>query len=293
MKNLRLAVFIGLLVGIALPVMAGRPLVVIHPDRPALNNARYDYQIALLRLVLKKSGSVYEMRPSKLNMEQGRMLQQLEEGQDIDVAWSMTSRDRERRLRPIRLSIDKGLIGYRIFLVKQENVSKFAQVSTLVQLRAFDAGQGLHWPDTQIMKANGLNVYGASSHENLFKMLESGRFDYFPRSIKEVWDEVKAHPDMELVIEPSILLRYPAAEYFFVNKKNKVLADTLEKGLRIAIKDGSFDKLFTQYYGEYIRMAGIKNRKLIRLKNPLLPKQTQLYRHITEPALDSAMEPKK
>ncbi|MBS0307573.1 MAG: transporter substrate-binding domain-containing protein [Proteobacteria bacterium] len=261
---------------VALPTLAAQPLVVVHPDRPSVRDARYDFQISLLKLALDKSGVPYQMRPSKFGMEQGRMLTQLEKGLDVDVVWSMTSREREQHLLPIRIPIDKGLIGYRVFLVRPDKLAQFAQVHTLEQLRQFEAGQGSFWPDTEILRANDLLVYGATVYENLFSMLEAERFDYFPRSITEIWDELKARPDRNLVVEPSILLYYPAAAYFFVNKQNKVLARTIETGLRTAIRDGSFDQLFQTYYGEFIRKANLGNRTVIRLNNPLLPAETPL-----------------
>lgn len=277
----RLCVFFSFLMLAALPGHAAKPLSVIHPDRPSAKDARYDFQIRLLKLALDKSGVAYQMQPNKIKMEQGRSLLQLEKGEDIDVLWSMTSREREQKLRPIRIPIDKGLTGYRVFLVKQESLKKFAQVRTLDQLRRYEAGQGRHWPDTRILQANGLSVYGAAVYENLFNMLEAGRFDYFPRSITEVWDEIEAHPNRNLTIEPTILLTYPTAAYYFVNKDNMVLASAIESGLRRAIRDGSFDLLFDEYYGEFIRKADLRNRTEIQLRNPLLSEETPLLqRHL-------------
>lgn len=275
----RLRVFFSCLLLAALPVLpalAAQPLIVVHPDRPSVHDARYDYQIRLLKLALDKSGVAYQMRPSRFGMEQGRMLLQLEKGLDIDVVWSMTSREREQTLLPVRIPIDKGLIGYRVFLVKSGKLKKFAQVRTLDQLRQFDAGQGSHWPDTAILQANGLHVYGAAVYENLFNMLEAERFDYFPRSITEVWDELKARPGRDFVVEPTILLYYPAAAYFFVNRQNKTLANAIETGLHSAIRDGSFEQLFQAYYGDFIRKAHLDKRTIIRLNNPLLPAETPL-----------------
>lgn len=270
----RLCVFFSLLMVAALPVQAAKPLSVVHPDRPSAIDARYDFQIRLLKMALDKSGVAYHMRPSSIKMEQGRSLLQLEKGEDIDVLWSMTSREREQKLRPIRIPIDRGLTGYRVFLIKQENLQKFSRVRTLEQLRRYEAGQGTHWPDTRILQANGLNVYGATAYENLFSMLDAKRFDYFPRSITEVWDEIEAHPGRNLVIEPTILLTYPTAAYYFVNKNNEALASAIESGLLRAIRDGSFDLLFDEYYGEFIRKADLRNRKVIRLQNPLLSEKT-------------------
>ncbi len=41
-------------------------------------------------------------------------------------------------------------------------------------------------------------------------------------------------------------------------------------------KDGSFEAIFHQYHDRAIEQANLKNRRIIRLKNMLLPKETPL-----------------
>ena len=63
--------------------------------------------------------------------------------------------------------------------------------------------------------------------------------------MNEPWDELKARPKLlNLVIEPNLMLVYPAPIYFCKQKKNAKLARRIKKGLDLAIEDGSFDKLF-------------------------------------------------
>lgn len=260
---------------LASPIFADK-LTVVYPRPESSTDIRMDYPIELLKLALSKAGEPYELRPSQEYMQQNRALQQLTDDVELGVVWSMTSREREKDLLPIRIPIDKGLLGWRIFFVKRNNLKLLEQVQNLDQLRSLSAGQEHDWPDVEILAANGLKVVQSSNYESLFKMLERDRFDYFPRSIDEIWYEEKAHPGMDIAVEQTIALQYPAAEYFFVNRKNNALADALERGLRLAIKDGSFDRLFTKYNGEAIRLANIKNRKLFKLENPLLPAATPL-----------------
>ena len=112
--------------------------------------------------------------------------------------------------------------------------------------------------------------------ESLFDMLQVGRFDYFPRSIMEVWDEERIHAGKGLVVEQTLVMHYPTAYYFFVNKKNTALASTIETGLKRAIKDGSFDQLFNQEFGDDIQRSRMASRKKLELTNPLLPPKTPL-----------------
>lgn len=269
--GLALALFILL----ALPAGAANMHIAYPPPESAIDE-RGAYPIALLELALSKAGIDYSLQPARTSMQQGRALKQLEEGVDIDVFWSMTSKQREKDLLPIRIPIDKGLLGWRIFLINKKSRAQFDTVRSLDQLKHFVAGQGHDWPDTEILLANGLRVNSSFSYDSLFKMLQSGRFDYFPRSIEEVWGEEKSHPDMEMEIEPNLVLQYPAAKYFFVNKNNKQLASVLETGLRAAIRDGSFDQLFNKFNGDLIQRARLQSRTLLKLKNPLLPDETPL-----------------
>lgn len=249
-----------------------KPLAVLYPAQ----DAGYDYPIKLLDLALHKSGIDYTLQSAGLPMLQGRALKQLAAGVDVNVAWSMTSTAREAELTPIRIPIDKGLLGWRIFLIDKKSAAKFSRVKTLTDLQSFEAGQGHDWPDTEILRANGLKVQGYPVFDSLFTMLQLGRFDYFPRSIMEIWGEQKAHPGMDLVVEPTVILHYPTAYYFFVNPKDTALASAIEKGLKAAIKDGSFDTLFNQTYGDVVERTRLQSRKRLQLRNPLLPAKTPL-----------------
>ena len=110
-------------------------------------------------------------------------------------------------------------------------------------------------------------------------MLSYKRFDYFPRGVNEIWEEVRTHRNQGLIVEKTLLLKYPAPIYFFVNKRNVELAKRLEKGLRLAIQDGSFDRLFLNHPSNrpIFELAQMKKRRIFLLKNPLLPEETPLW----------------
>mgnify|MGYP005987313013 CR=1 FL=1 len=256
----------------------------IRPDGNA--DKRNAYFIDLLELALVKSQNSegdFQLIQSNLEMNQSRALKNLEFKQNIDVVWTMTSIAREERLTPIRIPLLKGLLGYRIFIIKKEMQKIFSEVDSVADLQKLAAGQGASWPDTQILKANGFNVVEASEYRVLFNMLERERFDYFPRGVNEPWSEIRAHREKGLVIESNLIIQYPAPIYFFVNKDNLELAERIERGLRIAIKDGSFEDFFRNHPAnrEIFNLANIHNRRLFKLENPLLPEKTP----INEPSL--------
>lgn len=236
------------------------------------------YPVKVLALALSKSGIPYTLAPMPYQMPQGRALKQLALGIDLNVVWSITSKEREQDLLPVRIPIDKGLYGWRIFLVNKEAVDQYSAIQSLGDLKALKAGQGHDWPDTAILRANGLPVEVSPRYDSLFRMLKSKRFDYFPRSVLEIWGEADRYADMGLVVEPRVLLHYPTAFYFFVSKNNPQLATILERGLNAAIKDGSFERLFQHTYGDVMRRANLTGRTTLRLTNPLLPAKIPLQR---------------
>lgn len=262
-----------------LPVAVWAQAVVYYPRPESATDPRVAYPLTLLQLALDKASAAVELRPSKAHMVQGRALSELERGSGtVHIVWSMTSRERESRLLPIRIPIYKGLIGWRIPLVRAQDVGALDGVASASDLRAFQAGQGHDWPDTTILRDNGLAVHGAPDYEGLFQMLQMGRFAYFPRSVIEVWAEAALHANKGIVVDPNLVLHYPAAFYYFVNRDQAALAQTLERGLEKAIADGSFDRLFHQHFDDELRSSALERRRVIELKNPLLPTETPLHR---------------
>jgi hypothetical protein len=111
-------------------------------------------------------------------------------------------------------------------------------------LRALQAGAGVNWPSTDVLRANGLPVTTSIAYEYLFPMLQAKRFDYMPRGIYEAWYEQRIHAGAGLVIDEHLLLHYRLPFYFFVSRDNPALGQRIERGLRAAIADGSFARLF-------------------------------------------------
>jgi ABC-type amino acid transport substrate-binding protein len=235
-----------------------------------------------MQMALKKSGSIYEALPtpdSVPTMQQGRALKELaSERGFVNIVWTVTSKEREQQVLPIRIPIDKGVLGWRLLLVTKGHAEQFKGVKNVEALKAFTAGQGHDWPDTEILQSNGIQVLTSPNFESLFLMLEAGRFHYFPRSLREIWREADQHANQDMMVEPYLALHYPSAHYFFVNKNNTKLAAALRKGLEMAIADGSFDKLFHEYHDKAIKLSDFKNRTIIELKNPGLPVGTPLDR---------------
>ena len=230
---------------------------------------RYDYPLKLLQLALSKSGTEYRIEQAGSPMNQERQVLEIEAGRTIDVGPIPSSAEREARLLPIYIPLNKGLLGWRLGLIRKGDQGLVAGIKTLDDLKRLSIAQGQEWPDTQILRANGIDVITAPKYEGLFQMLIRKRFDYFPRSMMEIWDEQAINADT-LEVEPQLALHYFYDSYFMVNRKNTKLADDIRNGLEKAIADGSFDQVFQQYFGERLRKARLDKRTVIELRNPLL-----------------------
>ena len=252
---------------------------IVYPLHQAVHDPQLDYVLAVLRLAVAKCGKPYELEQSSQVMVQARALAELAEPHGpIDIVWTMTDLEREKALLPVRIPIDKGLIGWRLALVRQADAERWREVRSTASLGAFVAAQMHDWPDTAILRANGLQVSTTSNYEALFQQLAVGRVDYVPRSVIEIGEELARHPYLGLEIEPRLVIRYPAAFYFFVSPRRPELAEDLTRGLEAAIADGSFDLLFNRHFGDLANRLHLRERTLVELRNPLLPPLTPLAR---------------
>ena len=252
------------------PGSAQEVLEVRYPRHEASVDARNDYFLQVLDLALEKAGEPYRLQPAPVAMTQARAMRQLRHGRTVDVMWTMTTADREAALRPIRIPLQNGLIGTRLLLIRRADRERFRSIRSADALRRLTAGQGHDWPDTRILSHNGFDVLESSSYAGLFGMLKEHRIDYFPRSMLEIWSEADQYAADGFVIEDGLALTYPAAVYFFVHPSNTRLAERIERGLRRAQADGSFEALFERHFGDFVQRARLGERVRLKLDNPLV-----------------------
>ncbi|MFM9436757.1 hypothetical protein ACFDR9_003842 [Janthinobacterium sp. CG_23.3] len=256
----------------------GAGLKVTYPAYETAGDTRFNDLMEIMRTALEKTTAEFgpfELEASSEKMNEERTLSELKNGKVVNIAWSSTSSDKEQDLLPIRIPLRKGILGYRVALIQADKQAEIDKITTLAELKKLTIGQGTGWGDVKLYESNGFNVTTAK-YDDLFKMTATGRFDLFPRGISEAFAEqernVKANPN--LVVEKNILIYYPWPYYFFFNKSDTVLQKRMEAGIRKMIKDGSFDVIFKKYNGKAIAQANLKGRKIFRIKNNLLPKET-------------------
>lgn len=257
-------------VAAATPADATPTLRVRYPSQESRLDARRAYPIAVLKLALERSGVRHRLEPSQLNAPQTRTLGLVEQG-DIDVVWSVPTRERSQRLRMVARPIDRGLIGWRLLLVRREDAAALASLRDPRALATRLGVQGHDWPDLPILRANGLQVAAGASYESAFEMLARGRVDYFPRAASEIEDEVAARPAAGFAVASGLALHYPSALVFFVRRDNVALADALTRGLDAAQRDGSLQALFQRMQGPTLARLRLDRRHVIELRNADLP----------------------
>lgn len=271
-------VSLGLVAAAGAARAAAVPRILV-PRRPPVHPEAGRYLMDVLALAVERCGYAYRLEESAEFMGQARsMIDMLAPNGGVDLMWSMTDQEREDKLLPVRIPLDLGLIGYRLPMVRANDLERWQSVRELAQLRPLVAGQGHDWPDVQILRSNGLSVSTSSRYDTLFDMLRAGRIDYFPRSVLEIDDEMKSPLAKGLVIEPRLLLHYVAASYLFVRPDRPELAADLQRGLEAASQDGSFQRLFMAYHAPMIERHRLKQRVVISLDNPTLPRLTPLDR---------------
>jgi len=264
-------------------VNAEKVTTVIYPRFQSKKDTRDLDAVELLETALQKTVEQYGSfvcKPSALSMKEERYRTEVKEGKFVNVIWSSVTKELENDLIPLRIPIRKGLLGYRVFLINKKNKDKFAAIQNIEELKKLSLIQGHDWNDIKIFRQMGFNVTSITSYEDMFKLINSGRYDYFSRGAYETLTAYEARREElpNLFVEENILLYYPWPKYFFVSRKHPKLAERIEAGLNLMIQDGSFDEIFKKYHLNTIQKANLKNRKLFTIKNPLLPETAPISR---------------
>lgn len=238
----------------------------------------YEYRWKLLELALSHTQATdgrVRLVPYAQEVTQNRGMELLQTGQ-IDVIALGTNAERESLMLPIKIDILRGLVGFRLLLIRAADQPRIAQMDEPALRKQLTFGLNSQWADVPIMQASGFTVVTSTSYENLFGMLAAGRFDAFPRGLNEAARELEEHKDQypQLVIENSKALFFPYPVYFWVNRSDTALARRIELGLNLSLKDGSFRKLFETYHAKEIAALAKEHRQVIHLDNPVLPAKT-------------------
>ncbi|WP_018152592.1 substrate-binding periplasmic protein [Leeia oryzae] len=233
----------------------------------------YEYRWQLLALALKHTpeGGPTTLLPYQDDASQKRAVSLLQTGA-IDVLALGTNQERENEMLPVRIDISRGIVGFRVLIIRAADQQRIKGMDAASFLK-LTFGLNAQWADVPIMRANGLNTEVSLGYETLFAMLTAKRFDAFPRGLSEAQIELAQRKAQypQLVLEQSKALYFPFPIYFWVNKHHPQLASRIETGLKRALADGSFHRLFARYYATEIAALKAHPRQIIFLINPVLP----------------------
>jgi hypothetical protein len=242
------------------------------PDE-VVRERRWDFLIAALDHTTPTYGPyVIDAYPDPMSTQ--REVEEVISGPLINVIASDPGHpDLNAQTIPIAIPIDKGLLGYRVALIRRDQQARINEVNDIQGLRLLNVGQGQDWGDVPVYRFNKIPLVTASHYDQLFPMLVHRRFDLFPRGVLEITPELISFRTQypEMAIDTHLLIRYPYAQFFYVNKSEPLIAQRIKDGLEAMRKDGSFDALFQKNFGQAVADLHLERRVVIELNNPFLP----------------------
>jgi hypothetical protein len=251
------------------------PLIVTH-KLPELNSTeRVLHEVEVLKLALDKT--IAEFGPYELHgippMNRARTLVALSHNAYPNLILQMSYEDElaeQEKLAFIPFPLDRGALSYRICFMRDSLNATAKSITRLNQLKDYHFGIGIGWADGKILRHNGLRVVESNSVVSLFRMTKAGRIDFFCRGSSEFFYEQQDPNSLGLTGDTHLALYYPLPKFFFAHKDSQLALNRVQKGLEIAYKDGSFNKLWRQRHMNTLERAQLKQRNIIKLQNPLI-----------------------
>ncbi len=250
----------------------------VYPPPEAAGDERHLYYWQLLDAALAANRDKYgdyTAKPFDSPMTFQRGAAEVESGNGrVNIVSRATNLDLEKRLRPIRIPLDKGLLGFRMFLVMPETQARLEQVKSLDELKQFTIGQSASWTDVRVLQAAGFKLVLADAYTPLFSMLGGKRFDLFARGAIEIDAEWHANRDNVpgMQIEKRFALHYPMPRYFFVARtaEGERMAERIEDGLQRLRQNGEFERRYQAWKKLVLGDLQLPGRTVFRLANPEL-----------------------
>ena len=250
----------------------------VHNGPEVPGDTRHDYHWRVLQAALEATRSKYgpyTVESSGFMNESRQLLEMHRPSGSINSLALVGSATLDKTLIPVKVPVDKGLLGFRLFLIRAADQPAFTQVRTLDDLRRFRQGQQTDWVDAAIFRAAGFPVVTGNNYAALFAMLMAGRFDAFGRGVGEIEGELAnfgpKYPGM--AIEQSLLLHYPLAVYFWFRRdaEGERYATRVREGMTTIANNGTLDRLFNQEFQAVIQRLNLRDLRVLRIGNPTQP----------------------
>lgn len=225
----------------------------------------------VLALALQKTEDLYSATQliKSQPMEQDQAIEDMLQGTTLDLMSAASSNLYDSQFLTLRFPILKGLLGKRLCLIRAGDQQRFNHIKTAFDLSRSELKicQGEHWPDTEILRRNGLLLVTSEHYEELFSLLANGQCDCFLRGAQEIGAELKTHEPV-LALEKKLVIEYLQPGVIYVRKNNPALATRIELGLLRAFEDGSYQQLIRQLLDDNLSMLALEQRRVITINNP-------------------------
>lgn len=233
-----------------------------------LSDGHSTYFVRLLEESLKLIHQPYQIQYVK-DIPARRMWWMLEKG-EINLFYGMQSKEKDsnKQLILVHHALTNGLVGQRVLLIRPTDMSMFAQIQSVEDLKrsTLIAGLGAGWGDVKVWQAAGLPLYEhVAPWRTIYAMVAAGnrRIDYLPRGVMEVLEEARAHP--ELAVEQHVLLEYRADFAFYLGASAASYRPIIERALREAEDTGLKARLIDEAFGDDLRVLDLNRRVRLRL----------------------------
>lgn len=212
-----------------------------------------------------------------VDMTPGRAFASMKTGELINTYVAPGNQLWDQSTIPIKIPIRKGLLSYRLLLINKADLSKFENVKTLDDLNNLTAGLQTNWATTKVFNEANINMTVSHTFEGLFLMLEKQRFNYIPRAIYEVFDELDNRKSQlkNIIVEPNLALHIPMTTFVYVSKSFPEIAKRIETGLQKMVSNGELHAILNKYYAEDIKRANLGSRRIIEIENPYFGDENQ------------------
>lgn len=257
-----------LIFSILISQVCANEVMALYPTPPIDGDVRAVFALDMVKMALSKQDASWVARLNGPAMERGRMEAELEKGTLINVLMLPKNAEYDKRFLKVRHNLDKGLLGYRVALVHQDNLNLFQSVETLKQLRELTVCASRKWSITKLFRSNSLPTLEQSEFRHNFLHLNLKHCDYLSRGLSEVLLEYSEYADefKSIAIDPYITISSDQGYYLYVSPRHPDLHAALELGFEKANKDGSFERLFQQYYGATLTSLNFHERRVIKLE---------------------------
>ena len=242
-------------------------------------SARQAYELALLDACLSATqveDNVYSLLLDNKDYPQAEDEGNIfESGCDVLVTVAGNVKFTKKQKIIINLPLAKGLLGYRLLIVRNESLQMFQALQESKDLQAFSVGVPATWADAELFRQNDFNVVERGTLDDIFTRLKNKEFDFIAlgaNEIEEVFTQYVEAPD-DLSIETSMMIYYPFPLIFYVNPEKPGLAKRLETGLLIIMQNGQYETLFRKHHGDVVERLNLKKRNIFSLHNSLLPQE--------------------